>query len=613
MLPVSLFLFFGIYALPPTPAPVTSDITSPAPINLLSDSRLQKHITIRAKGVALRDLLEQWEKEIGVPLSADRYTAEQKLQMNLRERPVGDALSGIAELLQGEWKADKGQGYRLVRSPEAVDYAKEWWKRYDRERERTRQLAVQWAMKQMNRYKPGPGALETLEAKDDTSLINGFHNSRFWSDLPVPMQQAIAERYQDRSDARLPALRSSNGKSALPYKVTAVSSGNAIPFRFADLSVTSQESLQYSLANMQPNYKGQPIQNVVISVSGYNSTVVAILNDGRKMETGNWLYVTPENAPPSLSLDHHDLAASIAARGGKPSKDAVVLLAYQKQTVWENGNLPKASEETCLPRLPDVLAHYAKETDSEYLADYYSLPYRPLTQAEWHRKIPDADTELRSLAVNYDVSFRKSRGIILVRNNRWYRNDVLEAPSRVTKRLEKAAATPPIPPTVLDKRTAGIYAALELAALVAQEATEYQIANSLYYGVEEERMPAPEMQTEDSLRKSRCQPLLHAADSAFHHYAVLRFYSTLAVDQQTAILSTGIPLHELSPATYEQLSKIEPLLPATGLLRLSCTNFGFLPVVNGTDGRRININPYQFGTSPMFDLVRPRLQVVPIP
>jgi hypothetical protein len=558
-------------------------------------------------------LLKQWGRESAISLTADRHTDEQKLQLNLRERPLGEVLMGIAELLQGEWKPD-GKGYRLVRTPSAVAHAKEWWKHYERERERMRQSAARQVIQQMNRRKPTADDLRQLELRGDESYINGFHSTRFWSDLPAAIQQEIAASYQDRGNMRLPPSRGGREKASF-YNVTSVQSiDNAISFRFADLSPTSQESVRHSLKmNPGSNYKDEPIQAVLVSISGPISRVVAVGDDGRQRHTGFSPFGGSQTVPLSLSLDLSTLAAEIVAREEKPSRDAAALIAYQEQTVWKNDGLPKASDDALLPRLPDVLTHYAEETGEEYLADYYSLPYRALTEAEWKTKIPDADAALKLLAATYDVSFRKSRGVTLVRHNRWYRNDVLEAPSPLTQRLAKAASSPPPIPDVLDKEVAKIYPDLELATLVAQEATEYQAANSLYYGVDEERMPPPGQQTPQALRKADCQPLLHAADNAFRHYTVLRFYAALSREERIAILSTGIPLRDLPPSLYGQLSRVYPLLPEKGRLQMSCSNVGFIPTFKGGDGRQTLGYPFQFGAKALVGSLTPRLRVTPDP
>lgn len=608
-----IFLSAPLYCQAPPSVPIVRQGTTPGLSALSSDARLQNKITASAKGVALHDLLKQWREEYQISLTADRHTDGQKLQFRLRERPLGEVLTGIAELLQGEWKPE-GKGYRLVRTPEAVAYAKEWWKHYEHERERARQSAVRQVVQQMNRRKTTADDLSRLESLGDDGVINGFHSTRFWADLPAAIQQEIAASYQNRGDMRLPPLRR-NRAGANFHNVTSVSSDDGvIPFRFADLSPTSQESLRHNLGmTQQSSYNDQAIQAVLVSVGGSLSRVVAVLNDGRQIETSLSLFRDRQTVPLSLSLDHSTLAAEIAARAETPSKDAAALIAYQEQTVWKNDGLPKASDEPLLPRLPDVLTHYAEETGTDYLADYYSLPYRPLTETEWKIKIPDADAALKSLAANYDVSFRKSRNVTLIRHNRWYRNDVLEAPSDLKERLTKASAFPPPVPDVLDKQTARVYLDLELAALIAQEATEYQAANSLYYGVEEERMPPPDQQTPQALRKSDCQPLLRAADNAFRHYTALRFYAALSREERIAILSSGIPIRALSPPQYEQLSRICPLLPEKGLLRMSCLNTSIVPVSKGSDGRQTMGYPFQFGTSLFIGSLMPRFRVTPEP
>lgn len=602
MLPAALSMLFYSFA-PPSAAVSKPPATIAPSTTVLSDPLLQKRVTISAKGIALHELLKIWGKESGVLLSADRYTSEQKIQLQLRDRPLSDVLSGIAELLQGEWIVDKEKGYRLRRSPEAIAYAKEWWKRYDQERERMRQAAGEWFVGRMTRYKTDSIQLKQIEETGDISSLNGFHSARFWNDIPPTVKQAVANRYEDRSDMRLPEVPGGSNYTSLLGE-------NEIAFPFTDLPITSQESLNYTLQKSQPNFSGQTINTVIVASgsSGLNSRVV--LNSGHQMQVDYLSKVYGETVP-QLLLDHSNLAEKIEKRGDKPSKDAAVLLQYQKKTVWQTDNLPKPDREDYRGRLPDVLSHYAQETKEEYIADYYSLPYRPLTQAEWKKKIPDPDKELRSVAANYDISFRRTKGLVLIRHNRWYRNDALEASTDVVTRLEKMTAAPLKAPETFGRSAARIYPSLEIAAQMTNEAPLYQIANSLYYGVSEKSMPAPELQTEMSLFKSRSQPLLQIANSAFMYYPVVRLYALLSHEERIAVLTVGLPISALSPTAYQQLSTIKAVLPTGGRISLDGYVGGGVRAYTKPNGQRGFGHPYQFGTTSLSNAFNLSVSVLP--
>ena len=141
------------------------------------------------------------------------------------------------------------------------------------------------------------------------------------------------------------------------------------------------------------------------------------------------------------------------------------LADYQRGRVWPN----------TLPKLPPDYGHpfqigisRAAQTDwlgerggMEYVCDYYSKggSTMPPEQRKQPLRRPLA-AELDELAAKRDISWKRTAdGLVLIRNNRWYRDDDLEVPQPLLRRwfglllqarqqeAAAQAATPAVPQT----------------------------------------------------------------------------------------------------------------------------------------------------------------------
>ncbi len=87
----------------------------------LADARLERRVTVHVEGMALAELLPRLSKATGVPLRADRETAEDKVVILGPDRPLHDVLEDLAALLGHRWERRTVGGevqFVLTRDPE---------------------------------------------------------------------------------------------------------------------------------------------------------------------------------------------------------------------------------------------------------------------------------------------------------------------------------------------------------------------------------------------------------------------------------------------------------------------------------------------------------------
>jgi hypothetical protein len=96
-----------------TPALVRAETPSIAiPPVLARDERLTAPLAVAVKDRPLGEVLPELGKELGVPLSAARETADDKITLFIKERPAREVLALIATHFDFQWRRERG-GYRL--------------------------------------------------------------------------------------------------------------------------------------------------------------------------------------------------------------------------------------------------------------------------------------------------------------------------------------------------------------------------------------------------------------------------------------------------------------------------------------------------------------------
>ncbi len=313
---------------------------------------------------------------------------------------------------------------------------------------------------------------------------------------------------------------------------------------------------------------------------------------------------------------------SLTQRGHKLSAYQERLIDFQSQPFWKNdlsksdkqvgpksiylalkkvesksgssAGLPNDMLDSALPRLPDMLGKLAPTT--EYIADYYSLPYRPLTQQEWDAKLKDTvEEDLNDLAKEYDYSWKKqSSNLFLIRDNRWYRDDNLEVPVQVADELDELSRRAERV-SFSDANSAGLYQVLEAASFAATRLSKWQIANGLYLYIREENIPQHKKEsivsTQEKLKEYRefgCQPYVGIALTALLYDKTCRFYSSLGYQDRVRLFTDGIFVNTLSKAQQDLLIAASPR--AAGLSEPSVIR------IKGKKSRVSITTPYVYGS-----------------
>ena len=222
----------------------------------------------------------------------------------------------------------------------------------------------------------------------------------------------------------------------------------------------------------------------------------------------------------------------------------------------------------------------------EFIADYYSVAGGPLSPADQDKRLTrPLKQELDYRAAQEDMSWKKrSDGLYLFRDNRWYRDNRLEVPDKVLVSLLEtlrknadaefpgapvytppAGSLPPgvqvifknpqrLPPAVSPAEA--FEAQLSLSDEIVSQLSPYQIANGLLNYVVERGSKAYESKSPESAWK----PLEPVADAVLSDYGTYLLQSGLTSDQNSALLSGTLPASALSTAQLQQAAFLLPEL-----------------------------------------------------
>ncbi len=567
--------------------------------NWQKDEALQKRISIDSKCISLTALCDRIYEDTGVRLTTDTAHRNQKVQIFLKDRALVEVMTSLSELYGGKW-IKKNNSFQFESDPEVLRKKVSWWYAFEVERKKVLGDVPRQLKNAMNNRKPDWKILQGASGTDLVMTENGLHQMQFCYDLPPAIQDSICESISDNySYAR--------HKFALPI----IAEGGAV-WSLSSLSELSTTSLLHLLRQTNPDVSRSQIKNFFIKNGAsslfVNVTVTGLGSDAKQVATGSTglslQYPNRQNTS-VLGLDHGDLKQTLAAREQKPSLYQQRLINFQEQSFWTN-NLTKSDKsigpknnftgamiakrdgslslstadimrDSVLPRLPDMLGKLTPKV--EFIADYYSIPYRPLTTQEWDAKVKDnVEEDLNDLAKEYDCSWkRQSENLFLIRNNRWYREDNLEVPLQIADELEtlsQQAKRVSFP----NEESAEMYRILEMASVASARLSKWQIASGLYYLVREERVPqfnklGVTSQQNDSLRyrKSDCQPYTGVALIALLYNKTCRFYASLDYRKRADLVTTGVRIDDLSKLQQDLLTAASP--EAASMSRESLVSF----------------------------------------
>ena len=528
------------------------------------DPRLQRLVTLHAIGVSLEDLLAQVSKS-GPGLTCYRTLGSQKLQVHLQQRPVHMLMSALASLLEGKWKArEDKQGYILEPSETMARDRDRWWQAFLDERKAA--LAAQSAfMRSKMRKTPQERPVDVGNAAPG-SITPDTARSLFNS-LPDDQLSRIAGNIDDS-----PFFTVDNPYMAGDNEGSTMIAFNQLPD--ATRQMLTQQTP--SLTNASSSTWMQ-----IINIGSLVSAQV-MNQDGTSLSGSYVLNISDSPVLDLLKLEQNQLPEKVRKMNGEASANLKLLVSYQEKTVWKNDPANREpAHQFPPPRRAEVLQWLAEKANIEFVADYYSKPGVPLFPPQWAQTPQQPlQEELNIRAVEQDMSWKAQDGLYLFRNNRWYRDDLLEVPPFLAKRwiTRRVRASEKPGDTAVNVVRNTVKGQLDADTEFATNLSRWQMANGLKWLALEDALEKPDSNRQPSGSPFRIFPFYGDAQHIMQEYNIARFYGSLPPDAQDALLEKRLPFSELTPAQREQVIHLNPILQSFAGPPLKDVKLGLAPV-----------------------------------
>ena len=540
---------------------------------LADDARLNVPVSVQATGIELRDLLKQ-VSHAPLTLTADRFCAGQKIQLSLHPRPLRQLMYALAELLPGTWRTlDDKSGYILRMSPAAVQRREKWWRIFEQEREQEIAALRAAALAAMRTppYRRKPGEPDSEHTNPEIEAQIAAEHS-FFNVLSPEQQERIANSLND--------IPLNSGSSDMGF-----GEEEAVQVAFTDLPPAAQEMLRKDPGNsLFASRRNADWNMVTVRFDNTGSNVassIALPNGEASM--GQALRVPFEQSP-ALGIDHRSLAytAHLLERAAPKTlkrwpETWKQLLAYQNSRVWPN-DAPLHPPRQSPPHRSDALRRISAQADIEFVADYYSKPGLPIqldfdyaaTEVKALIAAPTLKTTLDDAAALHDMSWkRETGGLYLFRDNRWYRDDLLEVPDTLAKRWMAEQAAPDAEQRRRAWKTEwtpqAIRAQMDWEADVVSHLTLWQIGIGLHWTANEDYLATLQMFASHEDWGShfvRTYPFNRETTRILGEYHTTLFYAGLSSEQRDAILANRLLFTSLTPALQQQAAALSPRLRA---------------------------------------------------
>jgi hypothetical protein len=560
-----VLLFLGVYLLS---GPFRSNAAPPSPQGLFQeDKRLDQKVTVEEVGISLGELLTKLSRP-DLTLKAGRSCTEQKLQLRLKNRPIRVLMQSLTQLLPGVWEPlnDK-QGYELHLTPTAIRQREEWWKLYQDEREKAMAELRKQVLQQMRQeFRSGPppveeGTLDTPEQQEHRERER--RHREFFRQLPPSLQERIAAQINDTPFFSLYTLQFSS-----------LDEEGALVVPFSGLSETSQQMIRQERAEQFPNVQ-QDIawENAYARFTNSGFCLMGRIffpaQTGKSIEFPTSINLTSRTSV--LSLEQNDMVKAVQQLGKNAPKSWKRLAEFRQKRVWSNDPPAEKSRRvfTDRPLRPEALRRLRDKADIEFVADYYSLPGKPLTVQEKNSDLKrPLKAELDFLAAEQDTSWKQhSDGVYLLRHNRWYRNDRLEVPASLLKKwlalrlLPKlntglARTEPIIEPLQLFKKY------LDWQAEAVSQLSLWQIAVGLrwFHSPPVQNQKGDTGQTAESQRIPEWMqfPFQIFMDTMLRQVNTIRFYASLDENRRATLMAGRLPAQSLTIPQQQQALALLP-------------------------------------------------------
>lgn len=514
------------------------------PHPLSSDSTLQRDVTISAAPITLSDLCSKLSSP-GCQLQAADGSRSQLLQIKLVNRPMWQIMDAVAHLIPGKWvKNTLHSGFFFEISEATLQHENEWWSLYDRLLSRaTGDISnniVQNLTAPIPNIKPA-----------NIYVANYLHFLSIFHQVPQPFIQNMSMSENLDAFLQYPSqsvVARTNSPQILPLSSITGSAKSVLVNKIQNA---------YQNSTDQPNFPTNPF--IEFQLSGQSISIQEILKNGSLLNLTGFTPVVAVNMYMSQYLNPYADDSQLLIQHPKTFPHLMQqLAAYQHSFVWKN-TLPNSSPDSGLLTLTppinraEKLAWLSHTTGMQYVADYFSEPSAAMTQAEYNKPASGGvDTQLNLMALKNDTSwYKQSDGIVLVRDNRWYRDEPIQVPSAVLDKMwdmvhkAEQQLTPKTSST--DAMQIKENLQLQLEAYAYRKLTPLQLMYGLRFYVQHQS--ADGFAVRDARYPYR--PFAGIVKNTLLNEPILKLYNSLLPQAQDAILSTGISIFALTPVQQQ--------------------------------------------------------------
>jgi hypothetical protein len=342
------------------------------------DPRLERSITVDATGIALKDLLRQVSGP-EVTLSASPQSADLKLQLRLKGRPLRSLMTSLSLLLGGDWRpvGDK-TGYRFQQSDEIVWRRRHWWDLFQSEHARALASLREGTLRSMN---PPPaqkiqilsGAKRPADARADVTLLRReLQNEHdLFTQLPADLRERIAGAAN--ADPYVGQIRADTG---MPLDGTIVVPLRDMPATVQEIATRILDTRRARLLRM-PGIAppGKPVASYLRFLNSGVFIRASVLDAAGLEIGGTGIGIDSMGLDPALSLNQRILAEEVR-QGRQTSPACKELAAYQTAS----GSMPpcRHQERALLPSRDTVCW---SQMACRHAGRKYSTTWR--TRASW--------------------------------------------------------------------------------------------------------------------------------------------------------------------------------------------------------------------------------------
>jgi hypothetical protein len=409
------------------------------PPPLAQDERLVGEVTVAVKDRPLGDVLPEIGKKLGVPLTAARETADDKITLFIKERPAREVLALISDHFDFQWRRDR-DGYRL--GQDLASRTREQALRDARDAEEMaaiqRKLSRVTALLPFDREKGREVSLDLVPRLRDPDTSNAE-------------RLVVLDRLEDWGLASLaPAEAAMELLHWLPaVHQSAVWSGEPVAFSTRDGSLPAEVAgrIRRGLA-----------ATATTGVSGFTQ-VTALVQVSRARASSHELMLAVslllhDDAGGGLNGDWHvrsrpilwgDLFQDAREEPGDPElRYPVHLPPLAQPRPSPRRALLEELQLVATPRRPwsDLLQVVHEQTGLDILSDSYTRTW--ITQqleSDWNREQP-LYRLLHRLGHSLDYRWEKRPGLLLLRSLRRPHDRQEEVPGDVLRRMRELSELP---------------------------------------------------------------------------------------------------------------------------------------------------------------------------